>query len=68
MDLLPWCVLSLDPKALGLTRNKNFVGLKKSKASKAVLVTLTSVFPQCRAFGDGFEDNQGPNDITNMVR
>ncbi|KAL0250486.1 hypothetical protein I308_102664 [Cryptococcus tetragattii IND107] len=45
----------------------NFVGLKKSKASKAVLVTLTSVFPQCRAFGDGFEDNQGPNDITNMV-
>ncbi|KAE8537907.1 hypothetical protein D1P53_005968 [Cryptococcus gattii VGV] len=45
----------------------NFVGLKKSKASKAVLVTLTSVFPQCRAFGDGFENNQGPNDITNMV-
>lgn len=39
-----------------------------SKASKAVLVTLTSVFPQCRAFGDGYEINQGPNDITNMVR
>ncbi|OXB39897.1 hypothetical protein J007_00319 [Cryptococcus neoformans] len=45
----------------------NFVGLKMSKASKAVLVTLTSVFPQCRAFGDGYEINQGPNDITNMV-
>ncbi|WVO16164.1 hypothetical protein L204_103834 [Cryptococcus depauperatus] len=45
----------------------NFVGLRKSKASRAVLVTLLSVFPQCRAFGDGFETNQGSNEVTNMV-
>ncbi|WWC62022.1 uncharacterized protein I303_104609 [Kwoniella dejecticola CBS 10117] len=45
----------------------NFAGVLKSKASKAVLVTLTSVFPQCRAFGDGFEVNQGPDDLVNMV-
>nr|XP_019011130.1 uncharacterized protein I206_04442 [Kwoniella pini CBS 10737]OCF49911.1 hypothetical protein I206_04442 [Kwoniella pini CBS 10737] len=45
----------------------NFAGVLGSKASKAVLVTLTSVFPQCRAFGDSFEINQGPNDLINMV-
>ncbi|WRT66420.1 uncharacterized protein IL334_003376 [Kwoniella shivajii] len=45
----------------------NFAGILKSKASKAVLVTLLSVFPQCRAFGDGFEADQGPNDLVNMV-
>ncbi|WVQ72461.1 hypothetical protein IAR50_002013 [Cryptococcus sp. DSM 104548] len=45
----------------------NFVGLRRSKASKAVLVTLLSVFPQCRAFSEGFEANLGPDAITNMV-
>ncbi|WWC94199.1 hypothetical protein V866_001039 [Kwoniella sp. B9012] len=45
----------------------NFAGVLGSKASRAVLVTLTSVFPQCRAFGDGFEVNQGPDDLVNMV-
>jgi spermidine synthase len=36
-----------------LTR-QNFAGIVESKASRAVLVTLLSVFTQCRAFGDGF--------------
>ncbi|WVF71495.1 hypothetical protein IAT40_006301 [Kwoniella sp. CBS 6097] len=45
----------------------NFAGILKSKASKAVLVTLLTGFPQCRAFGDGFEKDQGPNDLVNMV-
>nr|XP_019001214.1 uncharacterized protein I203_06410 [Kwoniella mangroviensis CBS 8507]OCF64675.1 hypothetical protein I203_06410 [Kwoniella mangroviensis CBS 8507] len=45
----------------------NFAGVIGSKASRAVLVTLTSVFSQCRAFGDGFEVNQGPDDLVNMV-
>nr|XP_019046368.1 hypothetical protein I302_05112 [Kwoniella bestiolae CBS 10118]OCF25298.1 hypothetical protein I302_05112 [Kwoniella bestiolae CBS 10118] len=45
----------------------NFAGVLRSEASRAVLVTLTSVFPQCRAFGDGFEVNQGPDDLVNMV-
>ncbi|WVQ99437.1 hypothetical protein IAU59_006572 [Kwoniella sp. CBS 9459] len=45
----------------------NFAGILKSKASKAVLVTLLPVFPQCRAFGDGFEKDQGPDDLVNMV-
>ncbi|WWD17253.1 hypothetical protein CI109_101691 [Kwoniella shandongensis] len=45
----------------------NFAGIMKSKASKAVLVTLLSVFSQCRAFSDGFETTQGPNDMVNMV-
>ncbi|KAK8864447.1 hypothetical protein IAR55_001696 [Kwoniella newhampshirensis] len=45
----------------------NFAGIIKSKASRAVLVTLLSVFEQCRAFGDGFELAQGPNDMVNMV-
>ncbi|OCF36814.1 hypothetical protein I316_01410 [Kwoniella heveanensis BCC8398] len=45
----------------------NFAGVLKSRASKAVLVTLLTVFPQCRAFGDGFEKDQGPSDLVNMV-
>ncbi|WWC89273.1 uncharacterized protein L201_004194 [Kwoniella dendrophila CBS 6074] len=45
----------------------NFVGILTSKASKAVLVTLTSVFPQCRAFSDAFDVNQAPDEIVNMV-
>lgn len=47
---------------------KNFAGILGSKASRAVLVTLLSVFSQCRAFGDGFESSAGQNDMVNMVR
>lgn len=50
-----------------LTSCKNFVGLRRSKASRAVLVTLLSVFTQCRAFGDVLETNRGEDDSVNMV-
>ncbi|GFZ43931.1 hypothetical protein JCM24511_01651 [Saitozyma sp. JCM 24511] len=45
----------------------NFVGLRRSKASRAVLVTLLSVFTQCRAFGDVLETNRGEDDSVNMM-
>jgi hypothetical protein len=46
---------------------QNFVGLRRSKASKAVLVTLLSVFTQCRAFGDVLETERGEGESVNMV-
>ena len=51
----------------GTDEKQNFVGLKGSKASRAVLVTLLSVFEQCRAFSDGTEDHGKRDVITNMV-
>lgn len=46
---------------------QNFVGLRGSRASRAVLVTLLSVFEQCRAFSDGSETDAKQTDIRNMV-
>lgn len=50
-----------------MLRKQNFVGLKGSKASRAVLVTLLNVFEQCRAFSDGTESEARYDQITNMV-
>lgn len=47
--------------------SQNFVGLRGSRASRAVLVTLLSVFEQCRAFSDGSETDAKRTDIRNMV-
>lgn len=38
-----------------------------SRASKAVLVTLLSVFEQCRAFGDPAENHVEEDQSINMV-
>jgi hypothetical protein len=46
---------------------QNFAGLLGSKASRAVLVTLFSVFTQCRAFGDALEKDRGRDELVNMV-
>ena len=43
------------------------MGVQGSKASRAVLVTLLSVFTQCRAFGDGFEKRGRRDELVNMV-
>lgn len=45
----------------------NFAGILHSRASKAVLVTLLSVFTQCRAFSENYLADINKEEMINMV-
>jgi len=45
----------------------NFVSTPDGMGTRAVLLTLSSVFSQCRAFGDGFQKNRTDRGMINMV-
>ncbi|ORY33952.1 hypothetical protein BCR39DRAFT_592578 [Naematelia encephala] len=45
----------------------NLAGVRNSKATRAALVTILSVFSQCRAFGDVAEAHRGDDELVNLV-